>query len=376
LSSQGKKRIIVSVTTDLVSDNRVYKTCNTLYESGFEVLLVGRLLPYSLSLSPRSYPVIRMKLFFRKGPMFYFCYNTRLLFLLLFSRFDLLLSNDLDTLPANFIASKLKGKPLIYDSHEFFTEVPELSGRPFVKSVWEWLEKLMVPRLKYAYTVCDSIAGIYTEKYNVNFRVVRNFPLSAQYENILDSESSADKFILYQGAVNMGRGLEQAIRAMRYLECVRLVVAGDGDKLDELKEIAVREGVQNKVQFLGRLPIGELSRLTPQASLGLSIEEDKGLNYRYALPNKLFDYIQANVPVLVSDLPEMVRIVRTYKVGEVISSLDPENLSTFFREMLTNKKKREFWKENLVRAAQVLTWENESARLKEIFDPLNTNEKK
>ncbi|MCA1760901.1 MAG: hypothetical protein LC658_14130, partial [Bacteroidales bacterium] len=126
MKPKAKKRIIVSVTSDLVSDNRVHKTCTTLGEMGFEVLLVGRKLAGSQPLSPRNYQTKRIKLFFNKGPLFYACFNFRLFCLLLFSKCDLLLSNDLDTLPANFLASKLKNKPLVYDSHEFFTEVPEL----------------------------------------------------------------------------------------------------------------------------------------------------------------------------------------------------------------------------------------------------------
>lgn len=358
------------MTTDLVSDNRVNRTCYTLGEMGFDVLLVGRLLPGSLPLSPRSYSMKRLNLFFRKGPLFYACFNIRLFWLLLFSGFDLLLSNDLDTLPANFLISRLKKKPLVYDSHEFFTEVPELTGRPRVKRIWEWMEKQMVPKLKLAYTVCDSIAGIYTEKYNVPFRVVRNFPLARHDERPARSPSEPDeKFILYQGAVNVGRGLEQVIKAMKYLDNAHLVIAGAGDILEELKKLTIGEGVQNKVQFLGRLPMEELARLTPKASLGLSVEEDRGLNYRYALPNKLFDYIQARVPVVVSDLPEMASIVRQYRLGEVAPSNDPETLAGLFLEMLTNPEKREVWNQNLELAARELTWENEAAKIREIFEP-------
>ena len=176
MEQRVKKRVIVSVTNDLVSDNRVHKTCMSLTNMGFNVLLVGRLLPGSPILTPRSYSVKRMKLFFHKGFLFYACYNMRLILLLLFTSFDLLLANDLDTLPANFLVSRLKNKPLVYDSHEYFTEVPELVSRHKVRCVWEWLERKMVPKLKYAYTVSGSIAETYTNKYGVEFRTVRNCP--------------------------------------------------------------------------------------------------------------------------------------------------------------------------------------------------------
>jgi glycosyltransferase involved in cell wall biosynthesis len=368
LKPTAKKRIIVSVTSDLVSDNRVHKTCTTLAEMGFEVLLVGRKLPGSKPVFARNYQTKRLKLLFNKGPLFYACFNFRLFCLLLFSKFDLLLSNDLDTLPANFLASKLKNKPLVYDSHEFFTEVPELVHRPRVKKIWEGLEGKMVPKLKHAYTVCDSIAKIYTEKYNVPFRVVRNVPVASSSVHVAGKLSEdAEKMILYQGAVNVGRGLEQAILAMKLVQNARLLIAGDGDIRKELEELTVREGLQKKVQFLGRLSIDELAKLTPKADLGLSIEEDIGLNYRYALPNKLFDYIQAKVPVLVTNLPEMAAIVKKYAIGKVTTSLEPNYLAKIFLEMLTDENNRKIWEQNLEIAATELTWENEEKVLQEIF---------
>lgn len=370
MKSHTKKRIIVSVTSDLVSDNRVHKTCSTLTEMGFEVLLVGRKLPNSMALSPRNYGTRRLKLLFRKGPVFYACFNFRLFCLLLFSKFDVLLANDLDTLPANFLISKLKRNPLVYDSHEFFTEVPELVNRPKVKRIWEWLEKLMVPKLTSAYTVCDSIAKIYTEKYGVPFSVVRNFPVVVDLnKETKEFRSGTEKTILYQGAVNLGRGLEQAIRAMHLVENARLLIAGDGDIRSELEKLVMDLGLESKVKFSGRLSIDELSQLTPQADLGLSIEEDIGLNYRYALPNKLFDYIQAKVPVLVTGLPEMAAIVRQYEIGEITPSLEPEKLAKIFMEMLNNETKRKIWKENLKKAAGELIWDNEKKVLTEIFQP-------
>ena len=125
-----KKKVIVSVTTDLISDQRVHKTCLTLYNMGYDVLLIGRKfnnIDCSEKLYKRPYSVKRFSLIFNKGFLFYAIYNIRLLFFLMSSKFDILLSNDLDTLAPNFISSKIKKKPLVYDSHELFTEVPELT---------------------------------------------------------------------------------------------------------------------------------------------------------------------------------------------------------------------------------------------------------
>ena len=117
------KRIIVSVTNDLSADQRVHKVCTSLHEMGFDVLLVGRKLRTSFPLS-RVYSTKRMKFIFNNGVFFYAIYNLRLFFFLLFSKCDLLLSNDLDTLLANHLASKIKKISLVYDSHELFPESP------------------------------------------------------------------------------------------------------------------------------------------------------------------------------------------------------------------------------------------------------------
>jgi glycosyltransferase involved in cell wall biosynthesis len=368
VAKSTKKRIIVSVTSDLVTDNRVHKVCTSLLNMGFDVLLVGRKKNKSLPLHSREYKTQRMKLLFETGPFFYACVNFRLFFILLFSKFDVLLANDLDVLPANFIISKWKRKPLVYDSHEYFTESPELVHRPKVQHFWEWMEKKMLPKIKNVYTVCESIAKIYTEKYGVNFRVVRNIPDSKQYAAIDNHGITSDKkIILYQGAVNMGRGLEQAIRSMKYIEGAKLIIAGDGYLKPELEKLVLLENLSEKVEFKGLLPPDKLSQLTPLADLGLSIEEDLGLNYRYALPNKLFDYIQAQVPVLVTNLPEMTAIVKKYNIGEITTSLDPKMLAEKVKSALFNENSRAVWKKNLKTAAKELVWENEEKVLKEIF---------
>ena len=358
-------KIIVSVTNDLVADNRVHKVCTTLQNMGFDVLLIGRKLPASLEVAKRDYQTKHFNLLFKTGVLFYAEYNFRLFIFLLFAKFDVVLANDLDSLTANFLASKIKKKPLVYDSHEYFTEVPELINRPKTQRIWEWLEQKMVPKIKYAYTVCDSIANIYNKKYGTDFKVVRNIPNAIK--NQVAKNNNTTKIILYQGAVNIGRGLEQAILSMNFIDNAKLIIAGDGDIKLQLENLVEKENLQKRVEFTGRLPIEELTKLTPQADLGLSIEEDLGLNYRFAQPNKLFDYIQAQVPVLVANLPEMAEIVSQYKIGEITTTLKPGQLAEKIKEALFNIEKREIWQKNLKIAAKELTWEKEEEVLVEIY---------
>jgi len=366
------KKISLSVINDLVTDNRVHKVAVSLQKMGFEPVLVGRLLSESQTVE-REYATQRMKLLFRKGPQFYFEYNLRLFFRLLKIKPDIFVANDLDTLPANFLASRLKRKPLVYDSHEYFTEVPELIGRPVVRAIWKMLEKWLVPKVNAAYTVSGSIAEAYLDLYGVNFKVIRNLPVCLP-SGISGSENSevkkTSKIILYQGALNLGRGIEAAIRAMQFVDGAELWLAGDGDITEQLKQKVAELKLDEKVKFLGRLPLQELQKVTRKADLGISLEEDLGLNYRFALPNKLFDYIQAGVPVLVSNLPEMKKIVEQYRIGMIAESHQRKELAEKMKMALFDQEKISEWNKNLKVAVKELCWEKQEEILREIYQSL------
>lgn len=361
------KRIIVSVTNDLVTDQRVFKVCKTLNELGFDILLIGRELPNSLIIF-RPYQTFRFHLFFNKGFLFYAEYNMRLFLKLLFTKKDILLAIDLDTLLPNFIISKIFNKELIYDSHELFTEVPELINRPFIQTIWRKIEEFTLPKIKNCITVSDSIATYYDNKYSHKFKVIRNVPV---YKNISSSKKTTlnTKIIIYQGALNVGRGIELLINSMAYLENVQLQIIGSGDIENELKTLTKQLNLSNKVVFLGKIIPEELQYITPNADLGVSLEEDLGLSYRYCLPNKIFDYIQAEIPILIADLPEMNAIVKNYQVGEILVERNPKSLALQIKTLL--KKDENHFRKNLEIAKKELIWEKESEKLIEIFKNLD-----
>lgn len=358
-------RVILAVTNDIVTDYRVHKVAKTLKRNGYSVTIVGRRFSYSEDLFRRPYRTRRFKLWVNKGVLFYAAYNIRLFFYLMAVKFDVIVANDLDTLPSSFVAAKLKRKPLVYDSHELFTEVPELQNRPFVKSVWSRFEKLLVPRVKHAYTVSQSVADHYKDHIGVEFDVVRNvgrFRYGHEFEHVKQRD---EKVILYQGAVNIGRGLDLIIRAMKELPRHKLWVIGSGDVLEEMKELTVRCGVEEQVLFVGRVPFEKLWKYTSQADVGLSIEEDLGLNYRYALPNKIFDYIQARLPMIVSDLPEMRKVVSQYGLGLILEERTPEKLAELI--LTLDEEKTAQLKSKLELAARELCWQIEEEKLVHLY---------
>lgn len=344
---------------------------------GFDVLLVGRKLPNSLPLTYRNYTTKRMSLIFKKGALFYAELNFRLFWFLLFKKSTVLLANDLDTLLPNYLVSKIKRKKLVYDTHEYFTEVPELIEGSFAKNTWLKIEKWIFPKLKNVITVNESIANIYQNKYNVPVKVVRNIPLRKvkKQEQISRNELNLPenkKIILLQGAgINIDRGAEEMVKAMQYLPNDYLfLIVGGGDVIDILKQEVVFNNLEDKVWVLGKVEYKKLIEYTACADLGISLDKDTNLNYRFSLPNKLFDYINGNTPVLVSDLVEIKRIVNQYEVGWVINSHEPEEIAKTIQEIFDNEEDYQKKKLNTIKASEELCWENEEEVLKQIYLPL------
>lgn len=365
----------MSVINDLSTDQRVHKHCLMLGNKGYEVLLIGRSTSSSIPLEPRAYSTYRMQLPFEKGPLFYATYNISLFFHLLVRKADLLFSNDLDTLLPNFLVSSVRGTALIYDSHEFFTEVPELTSRPRVQNVWKAIEKRILPKLKSALTVNRSIADLYKEEYGVDMKVLRNIPqLSGSEQHATKEElglPTDKKVIILQGSgINMHRGAEEAVEAMRYIDGAVLLILGSGDVIPDLKHMVKQYDLEQKVIFKGRMPYQQMMAHTHLSDLGLSLDKDTNVNYRFSLPNKLFDYIHASIPVLGSDLVEVKRIIQDYGVGEIARSFAPQELAAQIRSMLSSPKMAE-WKQNAAKARTELNWEKEAEVLSVMLDELN-----
>lgn len=368
------KTAIVSVINDLSTDQRVHKVCMTLTKMGYEVTLVGREQRKSLPLNERPYRTKRMFLLFEKGPLFYAFFQFRLFLFLFFRRTDVLVANDLDTLMPNYLVSKLKGARLVYDSHEIFCEVPELQHSAFKKGVWKRIERWIFPKLRYVFTVNDSIAQIYQKEYKIELKVVRNIPAVTERmkeENLSKKELKLpenEKIIVLQGAgINVDRGAEEAVQAMQYVENAVLLIIGSGDVIDVLKKMKEELKLEEKVEFIGKLPFERLMQYTAHADLGLTLDKDTNINYRYSLPNKLFDYIHAGVPVLASNLIEVRNIIERYEIGSWIEHHDPKHIAEKINEALNDSSKLQVWKKNTKIAAAELNWETEEQQLVSVY---------
>ena len=368
----GMNRAIVSVINDLVTDQRVNKSCLALQKAGYEVLLVGRKQRKSPPMDERPYASHRMKLLFEKGPFFYAEYNIRLFFFLLFHRANLLLSNDLDTILPTYFISRLKGSRMVFDSHEYFTETPELVGRPRVQKVWKKIEGFVVPKLPEMITVCDSIADLFRNKYGVKCYVIRNIPprktLPPKGDKVALGLPTDKHLLILQGSgINIQRGAEELVQSMQFLDDCFLMIIGGGDVLPILKQMVEELNITDRVRFFPRMPYQQMMAYTQLAELGFCLDKDTNLNYRFSLPNKLFDFIQAGVPIVASHLTEIEKIIRQYDIGLFIENHEPETIASTIREALSDGERRKRWQRNLAIAAEELCWENEEKKLLPIY---------
>ncbi|MCR9287993.1 MAG: glycosyltransferase [Bacteroidetes bacterium] len=372
-----KKKLIFTVTNDLTYDQRMIRICSSLAQNGYDVLLVGRKRSFSKQLS-KSLPFQqkRISCFFNKGKLFYLEYNLRLFFFLFFSKFDLICSIDLDTILPGFIISNLRDKIGVYDAHEYFTELPEVINRPLVKKIWNWVANRTIPKLKYAYTVGNGLAGIFEKQYGVQFDVIRNVPLRGTILEGLDLEKSFKPYdnsnkaiLLYQGALNDGRGLEEVIEAMPKIQNAELWLVGEGDLSQVLRKKAKNLGLlENGIHFLGYKTPKELKEITLKATVGLNLLQNKGLNYYYSLANKAFDYIQAGIPSVNMEFPEYQHINKETEVFYLITDLEKETLANAIIQLLSNRVLYKKLRKNCLAARERFIWENEEIKLLKFYE--------
>jgi glycosyltransferase involved in cell wall biosynthesis len=352
--------IYLAVTNDLNFDQRMMRICDTLSRAGYEVVLIGRRKKNSVPLEKRNYSQHRINCWFERGKRFYAEYNIRLFFYLLFKKMDCICAIDLDTILPCYYISKLKKIERVVDSHEYFSQQKEIVTRANIYRFWYGIEKRYLPRFTYGYTVSESIGQAFKKKYNIDHIVIRNLPMPVRPATL--QQDTGRKMILYQGAINEGRGLEFLIPAMAYV-AAELHVFGDGNFLVQAKEIILSNNLQSKV-FIHQPVLPEaLHMITSKAYIGVNLVENIGLNQYYSLANKFFDFIQHEIPQVTMNFPEYKRINDAFGVAILIDDLEETSIAHGLNVLLQDQQVYNRLKENCRKAKHELTWESEEKKL-------------
>ncbi len=292
---------------------------------------------------------------------------------------DVVHAHDAAMLLPGLVGARLSGARLVYDSHELATSVP------YRDRAWAWfvatIERLGIRRAAFVITVSDGIADELVARYRLRRRptVLRNV---SALDDLPDgargglrdhlSDSATASIVLHQGAPAVDRGCEALIDALCHLPAdVHVVFLGSGEPAfsAHLRDLARRQGVEDRVRLVDSVSLDELLAWTREADVGVALLEDTCRNHRLALPNKLFEYIAAGVPVVVSDLPELRRIVTHYNIGWTATPGDPRAIAQAISLALEEPRDPRL-DENLARAAAEVHWSRESRRLTEVYELL------
>lgn len=375
------KKIVFVISNDLKYDQRMRRICHSLQSHGYAVTLMGTNLRSGHKPGPASYRQIQLSCLFKKGKLFYAEFNLKAFLRLMFLSADVICAIDLDSVIPCLLASRLRNKQRVYDAHELFCELPEIIARPGIYRSWKRIERWALPHFKHGYTVSDSISAEYNRLYGHHYATVRNITLLQEYqpgELSAETAQAAEKtgvnpigrdYILYQGALNEGRGLEYLLPAMQYVD-LPLVICGEGNFSAKARSIVKELNLQDKVLFQGMIEPGALFPYTVHATAGINLGDGSGLNNYLSLNNKLFDYIHAQLPQVASDFPEFRKINEQFEVMVLVPDLQVQAIAEAINSLIKNKELHARLKANCGRARSVLNWQEESKKLVEFYNQL------
>ena len=360
-----KKKIILTVINDLNYDQRMIRICTSLVQAGYEVVLVGRSHKESTPLREQPFGQKRLPVGPGKGKMMYFLFWIKLFFHLLFQKTDAICAIDLDTILPVYFASRLKGVKRAYDAHELFTEMQEVVTRPREKKLWDRIEKFSVPRFPVGYTIGECYADVFREKYGVNYAVVRNATI---LRPVIIPEKK-EKFILYQGAVNVGRCFEFLIPAMQFVD-VPLIICGAGNFYDEAVALTRQYKLEHKITFKGYVPPEQLKEYTLKAWAGITLFEAIGPSNRLSMANRFFDYMHSGVPQLCMAYPEYEKVNARFELANLIETPSTDTIAAALNKLVKDEAYHQKLQQNALKAREIYCWQEEEKRLIAVYRDL------
>ncbi|CAA6810209.1 MAG: Glycosyl transferase family 1 [uncultured Sulfurovum sp.] len=286
--------------------------------------------------------------------------------------FDILHCNDLITLPIGFVIKKFYNNniKIVYDAHEYETEMNGLSQTS--KKISKVLEKFLIKYVDTMITVSAGIADEYVKLYNIEKpSLILNTP---PHKNVIKKDifrevfdiTTEQRIFLYQGSLSKGRGIEILVETFKSLDSSTVIVFMGYGQLANFLKLSAHEN--ENIYFHDAMKPDVLLDYTSSADFGISTIEDTCLSYHYCLPNKMFEYIMAEVPVIVSNLPEMKRIVLDNAVGLVVDENSVEGLKKAIIES-THLNKNEL-NQNLKSLKKIYNWEEQEKVLLRIYKEL------
>lgn len=364
-----KRKVLITFLGNINYDTRCKNLFDTLSSNNYEVQFVGfDWLTKAFKESQGIISVFKLKKGFFSIP-FYLKFIWHLKLKLISTKASIIFAEDIYTLPFVVFFGKLKRAKIYYDSRELFGYLAGLKSKKFKQFFWKLVEKLFIRQADFVIVTGPMDGEFLKKKYNLkNIILLRNFPRYYKPSRIPDLHSQlkidkSKKIILYQGVLLKGRGIDKIFSVLNELPHHVFLIAGGGEEKENLKQLSAKMGLADRVYFLGKYTQEELPKVTASADIGVSLIENLSTSYYYALPNKLFEYIMSEVPVIVSNLPQMKEIIDKYDVGFAVNPDNKSELIDAIRKLSDDKSLIDSKKQNCKIASQELNWEKEVTML-------------
>lgn len=297
---------------------------------------------------------------------------------------DIYHAHDLNTLPLAYWLKKRTGGYLVYDSHEFYVERNRANKPSRIrKYLLKKIEGFFVKSSDHVITVSDSIGIELQKRYDVKqLTIVLNAPpLNAASNDHTENKCSLrnelgiaenDRIVLYVGNISLNRGLESLIRCLAHLNHCVLVMMGKvtEDYAEKLKQVAADAGVSDRICFFGPVQQEQVIAYASSADVGAAPILNACLSYYYCLPNKLFECMNAGLPTVGSNFPELKKVIEGYEIGKTFNPENPEEIAAAINYILSDRQRYDTMRHNSMQAAKIFNWDNESKKLLTIYDEL------
>jgi glycosyltransferase involved in cell wall biosynthesis len=372
--------VLAGCVTDFTTEYRLYRQVCSLQKKGLRVRVTGfrdPARPCRLS-HWRGVEVAPVRVGRKNlpGPLFFMLFMLKMFLVALKARPRVLLACDLPVLFPFFLASRFLRARLVYDSREIFTELADVYRRPARKLFWQSLERLAVLGVDRSMTVCESdrtaLAGKYPRLEPV---VVRNLPL---FRPVMDSKAlrrrldipAGEPVILFQGSLLTSGGVVEIVESAPFLEKGRIVIIGDGPEKGRVMAAMDQVKHTERVHYLPPLPFSDLHEITCSADIGVYAGRADGQNLENALPNKVFEYALAGLPMILSDLPELRALNRAFDVGVLLEEVSGKAVADSINRLLPDGPAMQRHRENALRMGREMCWENEEGKFLALFEGL------
>lgn len=368
------KKICIAYLGNPFHDTRITNLKSSLEENKHEVNIIGFDWTTPDFKTYRDKNIVVYKLTKTKiSILFYAAFKIQLLKELFKTKADLFFAEDIYTLPFVKFRTFFNKAKVYYNSRELYAFLGGLRNRKVIQTILTQIEKVFIHHVNLVLTTGEMDSEFLHKFYGIsNTLVLRNLPKLKSPNEKIDLRKKLSlppetRILLYQGVLLDGRGIELVIKNLPKIKNSVFVILGAGEKREKWEKLAEEINVKNRVFFLGNISQDKLINYTASADLGVCLIENISVSYYHALPNKLFEYIMAGLPVISSALPQMKKIVEDYEVGEYIDLDKDQNISSVINSMLENENKLKLYKKNCTEASKELNWDVEFGKVKELL---------